>query len=95
MSITANQTIAQLPVSGVTGVEFFVKGVDSLGTKYSAATVQALTDGTTADFVIYGTTFIGASPGSLSVNIVGANIALQVSPVSTNATVWTTQFRTI
>jgi hypothetical protein len=95
VSITANQTIAQLPVSGVTGVEFFVKGVDSLGTKYSAATVQALTDGTTADFVIYGTTFIGASPGSLSVNIVGANIALQVSPVSTNATVWTTQFRTI
>jgi len=95
VSITANQTIAQLPVSGVTGVEFFVKGVDAAGAKYSAATVQALTDGTIADFVIYGTTFIGASPGSLSVNLVGANIALQVSPVSTNATVWTTQFRTI
>ena len=94
-SITANQTIAQVPVSGITGVEFFVKGIDASGTKYSAATVQAVTDGATTDYVIYGTTFIGGSTGSLSVNIVGSNIALQVSPSSSNSTVWTTQFRTI
>jgi hypothetical protein len=96
MAITANQTIATVPVSGITAVEFFVKGVDSAGAKYSAATVQALTDGvTTSDFVIYGTTFIGATTGTLTVNLVGGNIALQVTPASSNSTVWTTQFRTI
>ena len=97
-SIAANQTVAQIPVAGITGVEFFVKGVDENGTlnKYSAATVMAVSDGSAnADFVIYGTTFIGATTGGLAVNIVGSNIALQVSPASTNSTVWTTQFRTI
>jgi len=94
-AITANQTIVQFPVSGITGVEFFVKGVDALGTKYSASTVMAVTNGVSADYVIYGTTFLGAVTGSLAVNIVGSNIALQVSPASTNSTVWTTQFRTI
>ena len=94
-SIAPNQTIAQVPVSGITGVEFFVKGIDASETKYSAATVQAVTDGATTDYVIYGTTFIGGSTGLLSVNIVGSNIALQVTPSSSNSTVWTTQFRTI
>jgi autotransporter family porin len=94
----ANQTIAQVPASSVTGVEFFVKGLDNNGVfnKYSAATVMAVTDGSgNADFVIYGTTFIGASTGTLAVNIVGSNVALQVTPSSSNSTVWTTQFRTI
>ena len=94
-AITANQTIAAIPVSGVTGVEFFVKGVDSSGAKFSTSTVMAVTNGVNVDYVIYGTTFLGATTGTLAVNIVGANIALQVSPASTNSTVWTTQFRTI
>ena len=96
-TIAANQTVAQIPIANITGVEFFIKGVDQNGVanKYSAATVMAVTDGTNADFVIYGTTFIGATTGGLAVNIVGSNIALQVSPASTNSTVWTTQFRTI
>ena len=96
-TIAANQTVAQIPIANITGVEFFIKGVDQNGVanKYSAATVMAVTDGTNADFVIYGTTFIGATTGGLVVNIVGSNIALQVSPASTNSTVWTTQFRTI
>ena len=97
-SISSNLTIVKIPVAGITGLEFFVKGVDSVGGKYSAATVQAVTDGLgNVDFVIYGTTFIGALPGTLAVNLVdaNANIALQVSASSTNTTVWTTQFRTI
>ena len=97
-SITANLTIVKIPVAGITGLEFFVKGVDSGGGKYSAATVQAVTDGSgNVDFVVYGTTFIGALTGTLAVNLVdaNANIALQVSASSTNTTVWTTQFRTI
>ncbi len=94
-SISANQTIATLAVTGVTGVEFLVKGIDSTGSKYSVTTVQAVTDGTSADFTTFATVNLGGLTGVLSVNIVGSNVALQVSPSSTNSTVWTTQFRTI
>jgi cytoskeletal protein CcmA (bactofilin family) len=94
-SITANQTIATWPVSGVTGVEWIVKGVDSTGSKYTMATVQAVTNGTTVDYAINGPVLIGGTTGSLAVNIVSGNIALQVTPSSGNSTVWTTQFRMI
>jgi hypothetical protein len=96
-SITADQVIASVPVSGITGVEFLVKGVDSTGGKYSIATVQAVTDGTTvADYAIFGTVLVNGAPtGILSVALSGSNIQLQVTPASTNSTVWTTQFRTI
>jgi hypothetical protein len=94
-SIAANQTIAQLPVSGITGIEFLIKGIDSTGSKYSVATVQAVTDGSNVDYSIYGGVFLTGSTGVLAVNLVGSNIALQVTPSSTNSTVWTTQFRTI
>jgi hypothetical protein len=95
-SITANQTIATWPVSGVTGVEWLVKGQSTAGSgKYTVATVQAVTNGTTVDYSVNGPVLIGGSTGSLAVNIVGGNIALQVTPSSSNLTVWTTQFRLI
>jgi hypothetical protein len=94
-SISANQTISTLSVTGVTGIEFLVKGVDSSGSKYVVATVQAVTDGTSVDFTTFGTVSLGGLTGVFAVNIVGSNVALQVSPSSTNSTVWTTQFRTI
>jgi hypothetical protein len=94
-SITANQTISTVPVSGVTGVEWLVKGVDSSGAKYSMAMVTAVTDGANADFSTFGTVNIGTSTGTLSVNVVGSNIALQVTPSSSNSTVWVTQYRTL
>jgi hypothetical protein len=93
-SITANQAIAQFSVTGVTGIEFLVKGLDS-GGKYSVATVQAVTDGTNVDYAIFGGVNIGTSTGSLSVAIVSSNVVLQVSPSSSNSTVWTTQYRLI
>jgi hypothetical protein len=100
-SITANQTIAtfQLTGSNVTGVEFLVKGYDSPGAKYSVATVLAVTDGNISannvDYTIYSTVRLGTSTGSLAVNIDAGNVALQVTPTSSNSTVWTTQIRTI
>ena len=94
-AITANQTIATLPVSGITGVEFLVKGVDSTGSKYTVATITAVTDGSNVDYSTFGGVTLGASTGTLAVNISGSNIALQVTPASTNSTVWTTQYRTI
>jgi hypothetical protein len=93
--IGANQTIAQFSVTGVTGVEFLVKAIDSTGSKYSVATVQAVTDGTNVDYTIFGGVNLGTTTGSLAVNISGSNIALQVTPASSNSTVWTTQYRLI
>jgi hypothetical protein len=93
--ITANQTVAQFSVTGVTGVEFLVKAIDSTGSKYSVATVQAVTDGTSVDYTIFGGVNLGTTTGSLAVNISGSNIALQVTPASSNSTVWTTQYRLI
>jgi hypothetical protein len=94
-AITANQTIAQFSVTGVTGVEFLVKAVDATGSKYSVATVQAVTNGTDVDYTIFGGVNLGTTTGSLAVNISGSNIALQVTPSSSNSTVWTTQYRLI
>jgi hypothetical protein len=91
---SANQTIASFSVTGVTGVEYIVKGIDA-GGKYSVATVLAVTDGTNADYTVYGTTQLGGYTGSLAVNISGSFIRLQVTPASSNSTVWVTQYRLI
>jgi len=94
-SITANQTIAQAPYSGVTGVDFIVKGEDSTGAKYSMAHVTAVTDGSNVDYTTYGTVYLGGTTGSLSVAVVGSNVELRVTPSSSNSTVWTTQYRLV
>lgn len=94
-SVTANQTIATLSVTGVTGIEFLVKGIDAGGNKYSMATVQAVTNGTSVDYSTFGGVQLGGFTGSLAVNIAGSNISLQVTPASSNSTVWTTQYRII
>jgi hypothetical protein len=101
ISTGANQTIAsyQITSTDITGVEFFVKGVDTSGAKYSVAKVIAVTNGTTVDYSIFGTVNLNGSTGSLSVNVVSgggnSNVALQVTPASSNSTVWTTQYRLI
>jgi hypothetical protein len=94
-AVTANQTIASFSATGITGVEFLVKGVDSTGSKYSVATVQAVTDGSSVDYSTFGGVNLGGYTGSLAVNIVGGSIRLQVTPASSNSTVWTTQYRLI
>jgi hypothetical protein len=94
-AITANQTIASFSATGVVGVEFIVKGIDSTGSKYSVATVQAVTDGTDVDYSTFGTVNLGGFTGSLAVNVVGGFVRLQVTPASSNSTVWTTQYRFI
>ena len=92
---SANQTIASFSVTGITGVEYLVKAIDASGGKYSVATVLAVTDGTNADYAVYGSTQLGGYTGSLAVNISGAYIRLQVTPASSNSTIWSTQYRLI
>ncbi len=92
-AITANQTIVEFSTTGIAAIEFLVKGEDSAGDKYSVATVTAVTDGTNVDFATYATAFLTSGTGALAVNISGGNVALQVTPASSNSTVWTTQYR--
>ena len=94
-TVTANQTISSVAVTGITGVQFFVNAVDATGSKYSVATVQAVTDGTAVDYSTYGTVNLGGYTGSLAVNISGGFLRLQVTPASGNSTVWTTQYNYI
>lgn len=94
-AVTANQTIASFSVTGVTGVEFLVKGIDSAGSKYSVSTVQAVTDGSSVDYTTYAGVTLGGYTGTFAVNIVGGQVRLQVTPSSSNSTVWTTQYRFI
>lgn len=98
-SIGGNQTISSYTMtgSGVTGVEWLVKGVDDnlVAPKYTVVTVQAVTDGTDVDYTLFGGVYLGGTTGSIAVNIVGSAIELQVTPASSNSTVWTTQYRLI
>ena len=94
-AITSNQTISTATVSGITGIEWIVKGLDSSGSKYSMAIVTAVTDGSNVDYSVFGGVNLGTSTGTLAVNISGSNIALQVTPSSSNNTTWVTQYRTI
>jgi hypothetical protein len=94
-AITANQTIASFSATGVTGVEFLVKSIDSAGSKYGVATVVAVTDGTSVDYSTFATVNLGGYTGALSVNIGSGQVRLQVTPASSNSTVWTTQYRLI
>ena len=94
-AITANQTIGSVAFSGITGVEWIVKGLDSTGSKYSMAIVTAVTDGSNVDYSTFGGVTLGGATGTLAVNLSGSNIELQVTPSSSNSTVWVTQFRTI
>jgi hypothetical protein len=93
---TANTTIASFPVSGITGVEYLVKGVESSG-KYSVAKVVAVTNGSDdVDYTVFATVNIGTATGTaLQVVVSGGNLVLQVTPTSANSTVWTTQYNLV
>jgi hypothetical protein len=94
-SISGNQTIASFSATGVTGVEFLVKSIDASGSKYGVATVVAVTDGTGVDYSTFATVNLGGYTGALAVNVDSGIIRLQVTPASSNSTVWTTQYRLI
>lgn len=92
---TALRTLAEIPVAGITGAEFLVKGVDSSGGKYVVSSVVAVTDGSTSNYAVYGNATIGTSPGTFSVGVSGSLLQLRVTPSSSNSTVWTTQYQAI
>jgi len=97
-SSTSLATLLSLDVSSTTGVEFIVKGQCTVTgvTKYSVATVLAVTDGiSSVDYSTYGTAYLGGSTGVLSVTCNTGTVALKVTPSTNNLTTWTIQYRTI
>jgi len=92
---TSQSAIASFAVSGISGVEFLVKGRDATSGNTSVATVLAVTDGSNVDYSIYGQAFLVGTTGSLAVNINGSNIELLATPTTTNSTQWVTQYRYI
>jgi hypothetical protein len=94
-SVTAGQILAEVSSSTSRAVEFFVKGEQASGGKYSVATVVAVHNGTDIAYDVYGTLNIGGYTGSLGVNNSGGKIKLTVTPSSSDSTVWTTQYKTI
>lgn len=92
---TSQTAIASFAVSGINGIEFLVKGIDSTSGNVSVASVLTVTDGSTVDFVTYGQTYLTGAPGVLAVGLNGSDLELLVTPTSTNSTVWVTQYRFI
>jgi hypothetical protein len=94
-SIMPNQTIATIAIANVTGVEFLLKGEDSSGNKFVITKVHAVTNGTAVEYTTYGTVKINSVLGNIRVSKVGSNMELQVTPESSNAIFWLTQYRVI
>jgi hypothetical protein len=94
-STVPNQVIASVSAADIRGVVFTVKGEEAAGAKYSVESVSAVHNGTAVDYTVYGSVNMGGLTGVLAVSFAGGNIRLTVSPSSSNATVWTTQFSTI
>jgi hypothetical protein len=94
-TISPNQLIAQIPTASVRGVEFFIKGEDVAGAKYSVETITVVHNNSTVDYSKYGAVTVGGLTGVLSVTYADDSINLLVSPGSSNATVWTMQYKTI
>ncbi len=94
-AVTAGQILAEVSSATNRAVEFFVKGEEVAGGKYSVATVVAVHNGTDIAYDVYGTLNIGGYTGSLGVNNAGGKIKLTVTPATSDSTVWTTQYKTI
>lgn len=96
-STGTNQILVQLSTTGVRAVEFFVKGEDTTGGKYSVATVSAVHNGVSVDYTVYGAIAYNNQPtgSGLAVSLSGSTMYLTVTPASSNPTTWTTQYRTI
>jgi hypothetical protein len=100
-SIAAANVVTIL-TSDFRAVEFFIKGEDSTGYKYSVATISAVHDSSgNVEWSTYGGVHSGASTGTFDVvydNTTDSDnhrVVLKVTPSSSNSTDWTVQYRLI
>jgi hypothetical protein len=98
LTTTSTDTVAIVSIQDAAGlaVEVLIKGSDATGTKFEVATLLLISDGAgTVDYTIFGVTSTSTSTGILSATKNGALVQLNVTPSSSNSTVWTAQYRTI
>jgi hypothetical protein len=98
LTTTSTDTVALVSIQDAAGlaVEVLIKGADAAGTKFEVATLLLISDGAgTVDYTIFGVTSTSTSTGILSATKNGAVVELNVTPSSSNSTVWTAQYRTI
>ncbi len=98
----ATANVVTVLTSDFRAVEFFIKGEDSTGYKYSVATISAVHDGAAnVEWSTYGAIHSGGSTGTFDVvydNTTDADnhrVVLRVTPSSSNSTDWTVQYRLI
>jgi len=94
---TAQTTLVSLSGSGFRVAEYFVKGENAVGGKYSVATISTVHDATTSDYSVYGTVNLPSSSttGTLAVTYAAGIANLVVTPSSSELTTWTIQYRTM
>ena len=85
-STTAGQVMFQLPTANFRSIECLVQVTQ--GTNYMVDKILVIHDGTNAYITEYGTITIGTGQATFDANIVGSNIQLQVTPATTNSTVF-------
>ena len=98
LTTTSTDTVALVSIQDAAGlaVEVLIKGADAAGAKFEVATLLLISDGAgTVDYTIFGVTSTSTSTGILSATKNGAVVELNVTPSSSNSTVWTAQYRTI
>lgn len=94
-------TLLALPVSDFRAVEYFIKGEDNTGYKYSVATISAVHNSVDAvEYSTYGAVHAGSSTGTFDVVYDTTDpgnhlIKLKVTPSSSHSTDWTVQYRVI
>jgi len=98
----ASTTVATILTADFRAVEFFIKGEDLTGHKYSVATISAVHDSSgNVEWSTYGGVHSGASTGTFDVvyddttDVDNHRVVLKVTPSSSNSTDWTVQYRLI
>ena len=93
---TSATVIATVDSGTCRAVDFFVKGENTNGSKYTVATITAIYYGTNVDYTVHSKLSAGTgSAGSFTVVLSGTDIQLIATPTSTASTIWVTQIRTI
>ena len=100
-SAIATATLLSLNTADFRAVEYFIKGEDATGYKYSVATISAVHNSVDAvEWSTYGAVHSGSSTGTFDVVYDTTDpdnhvIKLKVNPSSNHETVWTVQYRVI
>jgi hypothetical protein len=89
LSAAALATVCQFAAATYRSCHFLIQAVDATGTKYHRTTIDAIHDGTNAEYAEYGALWMtNGNCGDFVVDLSGGNVRLRVTPSSANSTVF-------